>query len=85
MRRRPRATIRGMTRTLVIASALLLSACTNTRVQANTIQAPHDPQATRTWWIVRDKGGDDHVVVCDMALAAAGRPLCMWWPVNWTQ
>lgn len=65
-----------------LAVVVFLGGC-STRAQTMVVQAPHDPQATRTWWVIRDKGGDDHVVLCDTALLASpSRQLCMWWPAT---
>jgi hypothetical protein len=60
-------------------AALSLFGC-NSRIQTTGASAPHNPEATRTWWVVRDTSGDDHVILCDTELLRVRGTLCVRWP-----
>lgn len=66
-------------RALGIGALLLVCGCATRSIRAPA-QVPHDPQATRTWWIEKDADGNEYVVMCDTALLAPRQTLCIRWP-----
>jgi len=68
------------TRFALLLAALAVVGCSNTHLRSAAVQVPHNPDATRTWWVFEDGGGNQHVLMCDVALIQAGRPLCLSYP-----